>query len=84
MNSKDGVFLCHVAGPFEPRDSGPPGKPEDFRSGACPPMADFQGLAVADDSFTLDALALKPSDFCNSKVYPALNESNFIIIVLIG
>jgi hypothetical protein len=27
-----------------------------------------QGFAVADYSFTLDALALKPSDFCNVRV----------------
>jgi len=27
-----------------------------------------QGIAVADYSFTLDALALKPSGFCNVRV----------------
>jgi hypothetical protein len=27
-----------------------------------------QGIAVNDYSFTLDASALKPSDFCNIKV----------------
>ena len=26
-----------------------------------------QGIKVADYNFTLDALALKPSDFCNAK-----------------
>jgi hypothetical protein len=29
----------------------------------------YQGIAVNDYSFTLDALSLKPSDFCNIKVY---------------
>ena len=27
-----------------------------------------QGIKVADYTFTLDALALKPSDFCNIRV----------------
>jgi hypothetical protein len=27
-----------------------------------------QGIKVADYTFTLDALALKPSDFCNVRV----------------
>jgi hypothetical protein len=27
-----------------------------------------QGIKVADHDFTLDALALKPSDFCNVRV----------------
>ncbi len=36
-----------------------------------------QGFAVADYSFTLDALALKPSGFCNVRVHlPALNEND--------
>jgi hypothetical protein len=30
-----------------------------------------QGIKVADYNFTLDALALKPSDFCNVRVYYA-------------
>jgi len=32
----------------------------------------FQGIAVADYSFALDALALKPSSFCNVGVYKKL------------
>ena len=32
-------------------------------NGICDPRS--QGIAVADYSFTLDALALKPSSFCN-------------------
>ncbi len=28
----------------------------------------YQGIAVDDDSFTLDASALKPSGFCNDRV----------------
>ena len=28
-----------------------------------------QGIKVTDYNFTLDALALKPSDFCNVRVY---------------
>ena len=33
-----------------------------------------QGLAVDDYSFTLGALALEPSDFCNTRVYPDDNK----------
>ena len=32
----------------------------------------YQGIAVDDDSFTLDASALKPSGFCNDRVYPLI------------
>jgi len=40
----------------------------------------FQGFAVVHYSFTLSALALKPSDFCNAGVYPPLNESRLTFI----
>ena len=54
VNSKDGVFFCHVVYP--------PGKPEDFRSCV------VKDLRYTKYSFTLDAWALKPSDFCNIEV----------------
>ncbi len=37
-----------------------------------------QGFAVAHYGFTLGALALKPSDFCNTGVYTAPNPSRRI------
>jgi len=37
-----------------------------------------QGIAVSDYSFTLDALALKPSSFCNVGVYPSAWESGSV------
>ena len=40
----------------------PLGKPDDSRSYR------YQGIAVDDYSFTLDASALKPSGFCNDRV----------------
>ena len=44
-----------------------------------------QGIAVADYNFTLDALALKPSGFCNVRVcklrcHRAIWQGNWIII----
>ena len=38
-----------------------------------------QGIAVADYSFTLDAIALKPSSFCNVGAYLYLNNNFFVV-----
>ena len=35
-----------------------------------------QGINVTDYNFNLDALALKPSDFCNIRVKIAATETN--------
>jgi len=41
-----------------------------------------QGFAVYEYSFTLDALALKLSDFCNIKVYIAVMSTQKLILVI--
>jgi hypothetical protein len=54
-NSKNGSICLHLIYP--------PGKPENFRSRVT------KGSQYDHYDFTLGALALKPSDFCNIGVY---------------
>ena len=57
MNSKDGIDFAML---FTLKTTRKVGGLQILRS---------QGIAVVNYSFTLDALALKPSDFCNVGVY---------------
>jgi hypothetical protein len=54
VNSKDGINFAML---FTLRES--------LRASFLPPGRDCQGIALGNYSFTLDALTLKPSDFCN-------------------
>ena len=54
VNSKDGIDFAMLFTPWESQRTSDP----------VPPGRD-QGIAVGNYSFTLDALTLKPSGFCN-------------------
>ena len=67
VNSKDGVDFAML---FTLWSSLSASTQHDGKAGGLQILL-CQGIAAAYYSFTLDALALKPSDFCNVRVYSA-------------